>query len=525
MTPTQSSRNGLSGEDLFPLNGRKYFLKELPKVELAFGEDTWTRMTRDLFQNLDRPIFDIRASFTTFLTDTKRELSIRCAKWALSVAVALRQLATEMRLAVDLLEFRNWDEGILKDALEALRYSIYDFLGPIATVLNHYCNKKKNVKYTAGIKKGISINFTTFDQVGNFCIQCMINAEIALVNLVFHLSRGRAAQDREKPHKETLLKDLSSLMKFKDLVITPIIDQVPTATFTELVIQNQSTSRRRSIVTALDSTNLANKYICMFTVYHFCPASTNLLQAEVLSDQSEMRSEYPIADRAGIPRCMAIIADQKTGIVTTGATAPVYDDDFPWLENMGKKIHRLRISETFRQAVHLCSDNVAQLVKEGAEKAEKKNVEKLNNALVDKIYSEYMTATKRASDLSKLYRGDNSAPIQEVGNNKMYSRMMSDRRNEGFEAIPGPENSIFCWAIDTSSFNLKRPCLRCQRIYSKWALYDRPKDIRGRRTSLQDLYAQSALAYNVKKDTCSYCAETVAAAKMYLLRSGRLCLS
>lgn len=505
------------------VDGRKYFLQELPKVEQVFDKDTWTRMTRDLFHSLDRPIFDIRASFNTFLTDNKNQLPLRCAKWAHPVAMVLRQLATEMRLAVELLEFRNWDDGILNDALEGLRYSIYDFLGPIATVLYHYCNEKKDVKYTGRVIIGASDDLSTFGQVGNLCIRCMIDAEIALLNLIFHLGRGRAARDGVETDKETLLRDFQSLKMFKDLITTPVFDQVPTATFTELVVQNQSTLRRRSIITTLDSTNLANRYICTFSVYS-CSISTDFLQAELLSDQSRQRSEYPIAARAGIPRCMAIIADQKTGIVTTGATPPVYDADFPWLDIKGKQLHRLRISETFRQAVHLCSDNVAQLVKEGAAKAERKKVEELNNELVDRIYSEYMAATRRASDLSKLDRADNPGPIQEVRNNKLYSRLMSDRRNEGFEAIPGPENTIFCWAIDTSSFVLKRPCLRCQRIYLKWALYGRPNDTAGKRTSLVDLYARDALAYNEKKDTCSYCAETVAAAKMYLLRSGRLSL-
>ena len=61
-------------------------------------------------------------------------------------------------------------------------------------------------------------------------------------------------------------------------------------------------------------------------------------------------------------------------------------------------------------------------------------------------------------------------------------------------------------------------------MFSCWVLYDAPNDIKGRRTALKDLCARDALKYNEKKDTCTYCAETAAAAKMYLLRSGRLSL-
>ena len=59
------------------------------------------------------------------------------------------------------------------------------------------------------------------------------------------------------------------------------------------------------------------------------------MQAELLSDQSEKGSEYPIAAGAGIPRCMAIIADQKTGTFTTGVTLLVYDADFLWSDIKG----------------------------------------------------------------------------------------------------------------------------------------------------------------------------------------------
>lgn len=53
----------------------------------------------------------------------------------------------------------------------------------------------------------------------------------------------------------------------------------------------------------------------------------------------------------------------------TEATQPAYDPDFPWLDKVGKQIHRLRIGETFCEAVHLCNDNVAQLVQDGCVKA------------------------------------------------------------------------------------------------------------------------------------------------------------
>jgi hypothetical protein len=330
---TTPPRQALNPEWASNLDGRQYFLRGLHTVEQKFDRDTWTRMTRDLFHNLDHPLFDVRASFVTFLNDRKKELPERCAKWALPVCVVLRQLATEIRRAVDLVEFRYWNDGILKDALEALRYSIYDFLGPIAMLLRDYCCAKADKKYADKVKIGTSGSLETWGQVGNFCIKCMVDAELALMGLILHLSRGQAMRDGLEKME---LADLEPLKVFKGIVATPVANRVPTATFTELVIQNQSIIQRRSIVTTLDGTNLApaTNYICMSFV-HFFPARANPLQAMFLSAQKEKRSEYPIAAKAGIPRCLAIVVDRQTGIVTTGATQPAYDTDFPWLDSMG----------------------------------------------------------------------------------------------------------------------------------------------------------------------------------------------
>lgn len=528
----RSRKFGPNTEYSSNVDGRLYLLRELPNVEQTYDRETWTRMTRDLFHNLDRPLFDVRAVFATFLNDYKKDLPKTCAKWAFPVCLVLRQLAIEMRLSVDLLNFGDWDDGILKDALEALRYSIFDFLGPIVMVLQTYCNANKDEKYTGGVKIGVSDFLGTFGEVGNFCIQCLVNAELALISLMLHLSLGQTIRDGGGSFSQTTkIVDLRALRYYKDLVATPVANKVPTATFTELVIQNQSVMCRRSIVTTLGTTDAvsASDRICMSTLHYF-QARADPLQAVLLSKQIEKRSERLIADRAGIPRCLTIVADRKTGLVTTGATQPAYDPDFPWLDKVGKQIHRLRIGETFRQAVHLCSDNVAQLIQDGYVKTDRKKLEDLDEDEIDKIYSEYMAATKQAGDLSKQPDKTSLDPMslnsmpQVRGLGMWYRRLMTNRRNEGFEAMPGPDDTIFCWALDTGSFMLKPPCLRCQRMFSSWVLSKNPDDINGRTDALKGLYARDALRYNKKHDTCSYCAETVAAAKIHLLRRGRLLL-
>ncbi len=170
------------------IDGRQYLLQELPNIEQTYDRETWTRIIRDLFHNLDCPFFDVRAVFVTFLNESKKDISKTCAKWAFPVCAVLRQLAIEMRFTIGLLKFGDWDDGILKTALEALRYSIFDFLGPIVMVLQHYCNANKDEKYIGGVKTGVLSSLETYAQVGAFCIKCLVSAELALMCLILHLS-------------------------------------------------------------------------------------------------------------------------------------------------------------------------------------------------------------------------------------------------------------------------------------------------------------------------------------------------
>lgn len=63
----RSQKFGSHTEYASNVDGRQYLLRELPNVEQTYDRETWTRMTRDLFHNLDRPLFDVRAVFVTFL--------------------------------------------------------------------------------------------------------------------------------------------------------------------------------------------------------------------------------------------------------------------------------------------------------------------------------------------------------------------------------------------------------------------------------------------------------------------------
>jgi hypothetical protein len=139
--------------------------KDYLQLSKIFDLGTWTRMTRDLFHNLDHPLFDVRASFVTFLTIGKR--SYRRGAQDGPFLSAWCSCNSPPRCA---LQSTWWNSGtgttVSKDALETLRYSIYDFLGPIALLLRNYYNAKGDKKYTCSVKVGASAPLETFGQVG-----------------------------------------------------------------------------------------------------------------------------------------------------------------------------------------------------------------------------------------------------------------------------------------------------------------------------------------------------------------------
>ncbi|OAL36440.1 hypothetical protein AYO20_04336 [Fonsecaea nubica] len=91
------------------------------------------------------------------------------------------------------------------------------------------------------------------------------------------------------------------------------------------------------------------------------------------------------------------------------------------------------------------------------------------------------------------------------------------------------DSSVQCLAVNGYSFNPVPLCLRCQRIYSGWKHW---KDHRARSKTTKD--AQEKIEYTsaqmesaaVTKSHAdvSYCTESVAAAKLYSLRTEKLVL-
>lgn len=186
-----------------------------------------TRLTRELFYNLNHPDFDKRESFTTLIGNSR--IGSRCAIYANTFSKVLSQLAKEIRIAIKLLNYQDWNDDILGDALKTLHYQIYDFFGPIAQFLWSQCNRNPEEKYKDG---GQRESPSTFGAVSKLLKTSFVEVELAFHAFLHHLVSGK--ESYLKP--DHLTSDMIS--EFRTLAADRAVHKVPTATFTELVIQN-----------------------------------------------------------------------------------------------------------------------------------------------------------------------------------------------------------------------------------------------------------------------------------------------
>ena len=110
-----------------------------------------------------------------------------------------------------------------------------------------------------------------------------------------------------------------------------------------------------------------------------------------------------------------------------------------------------------------------------------------------------------------------------------YKMAVLDNQPEEHNRLPVPQDNatLLCWAFSGYSLEPVQPCLRCQRFYGKWAMYLSPEIEKEQAAALESGIRNS----NTKQRTTrtehvenAPCAETVAAAKVYALRNGKLTL-
>ena len=177
----------------------------------------------------------------------------------------------------------------------------------------------------------------------------------------------------------------------------------------------------------------------------------------------------------------------------TGGTQPTCHESGLFRQAV-KAITNLRVGEEFAEIIDHGS-------KEFADRA-------IKTTRSESIISKEQLSGLKASEIEKL---------------NLYNRVVNKDKSGWHDRIPAPTNGkpVLVWACEGLTFDLKPPCLRCQSLYPTWLLNGRPRDEDGRKHNLVKWIFSHLVPNNPRLDMkWAYCAETVVASKLYLLRNG-----
>ena len=197
-------------------------------------------------------------------------------------------------------------------------------------------------------------------------------------------------------------------------------------------------------------------------------------------------------------RTIAVIADPNREILLIGGTKPSANSEkFAALSRVSKAISTERLGTRFSQIINSSTEKFWSKTKDMKSQSGKpltsNIVEALQNDEVDTLYDNaiVVTATSRRS----------------------WDDLMSP-----------PNNPFFLWAFDGGSFKLVPPCLRCQWLYYSWLVASKPSNTSEKKASLQGIRGRKMEYTPGGTPPYTYCAETIAAAKVYLLYHGDVVL-
>ncbi|KAI1273101.1 hypothetical protein F5Y07DRAFT_402801 [Xylaria sp. FL0933] len=265
-------------------------------------------------------------------------------------------------------------------------------------------------------------------------------------------------------------------------------EKVSAATLVELLVRNAVQNQRKEILSRLESTTSpdgpgtdSSTEAISKILEEFRVTWESVLRANSIPEREKKQVGFWHA------RMMAIVIDPETRIIVTGGTQAVPDDSSYILREVSRNMCRIRVGDEYWSVVHQCSED-------------------------------FFNAANDIIETDKKETGDPKKLFDSLFNNKDASKC-----KEIPSSRPG-FGEIRCWAF-SYRFKLRDPCTRCQYVYSEWIHYDSGEPDKRSLDGLRDDWSGHRVYYNRGTDfPCSYCAETVAAAKLYALQNGVLTL-
>lgn len=218
-------------------------------------------------------------------------------------------------------------------------------------------------------------------------------------------------------------------------------------------------------------------------------------------------------------RTIVIVADLEAGIIVTGGTKPALTKpvetesaatvpagpEVNILLDAADHISLLRVGEEFGAVIGECS---------------KEFWTRVGGVLAENALKERETRNEEEGDKGK--KAGKGKTAVDVTDNQRQQIMSQKPDLRIYKQIPSSTEDGIMSSAFNEMFERKPPCMRCRWIYDKWYLrqeyHTNGEDARRLKAEWK-----RGLFYIDFKDgivSCKYCAETIAAAKLYALRQG-----
>lgn len=228
-------------------------------------------------------------------------------------------------------------------------------------------------------------------------------------------------------------------------------------------------------------TNLSEQFI--FDLHDFSDSDDEVDKG--LDDDTPTKSISKATDKQDLrltwsSGCLAIVVDTANRITITGGTRPSCHD-FSLVDPMAAAMKAQRLGERFTKIINTCSEKFTQ------------NAEKRNKAEAPTTPAEYR------------------ALVRELGQFEAQEQLPASRGND----------KIYSFACKGNNFEGLAPCIRCQTFYPSWIMHRMPNEkqmVDGTLSFANHLTMKG----NGPDKEWTYCAESVAAAKLFLLRNGSI---
>ncbi|PMD51076.1 uncharacterized protein K444DRAFT_620247, partial [Hyaloscypha bicolor E] len=403
--------------------------------------------------------------------DTAAECTFRCAQWAMESYEILQFFQEDVNL-LSSISHSDWDRGVLEDIVKLLKFKM-KFLGDFKD-LKDECLKQRETPYLPAHGE-----INSFGKVALALKQAQIDLTTSLRSF-YEGARGTFQYVGDLKDNET----------------------IPTATLRELIIRERVSQIRYEYVGPSKKKRAKDKTSLQEGIKKRITDEMQKLDGRATSVIDNHKNTFSNGVfTAWRPRTIVVIFDLATNLVLTGATQPACEKYTFW-ETVRKEITRYRCGQVLAKDI----DTLCQLFS--------KQAYDVRDRESSQIFDLRRFFNKDHLDQAKL--PEKSDQVERIYNEVAKRRPTTDTPFSNLLE----ESEIVCIAFDGFSLKPRAPCIRCQWMYSKWMHYGWPDTPKKKIECVCNGTGITA----TPPESFSLCAESVAAAKLCLLRTGKLIL-